>query len=656
MIETSITTHRRGQRQRRQRVQRPARGRLERRRLAAALAARDRRPGPDHRRPAGDRRVRPGLQRRPDATSRTWRWPPPRRRPRSWPMTARATSRPSVSRLGHASWAPPRATSTATASPTWPSSARRPWRSCSITARAASPPATATRSPRATRPRAIAVGNFTGHTTARSTSPCCWPRPAPDAYSVAVYTGNGDGTFATPVISAAGNGDSSGTQPDSIVAADFNGDGKTDLAFTTDDGLADVMLADLRRLDELGHQPDAALGPPGRSASPRLTTTTTATPTWSSRSRTPTSRRATGRSSASTCSRATARAASATRRPTRPSASPITTRIGLVAGDFQGSSAGLEVAVPVTRRRRRQSYVDIVPLSTLRHLGQGVIHASCYDRDDSSRRPTSRRHRRRRPQRRRQAEHRADRRRHGQDLRPAGRPRQQPVPAGRDDRRLRRRHATSACWPSRPFMGTAATVATAAPPATRRRSSRTRTAPGPGPIPTAPSSSSTRRARRPPRPTQRQHVQLRLRHQRRGRRRPGHDHRPGRPGDDAGIQRIGIYQHDHRSGLTASRPSRVDATRQPDRDRRSRRRDHAVRLLDPLEPRGHERDRPRRQHGHGPLQQLRPVDQRDALRRHVDDLDRPGAQQRPAGPGRQRLAADRPTRRASPTPTATPPR
>ena len=60
---------------------------------------------------------------------------------------------------------------------------------------------------------------------------------------MAVYTGNGNGTFATPVITAAGNGVASGTQPDSIVAADFNGGGKTDLAFTTDDGLLDVMLA-----------------------------------------------------------------------------------------------------------------------------------------------------------------------------------------------------------------------------------------------------------------------------------------------------------------------------------------------------------------------------------------------------------------------------
>ena len=48
-------------------------------------------------------------------------------------------------------------------------------------------------------------------------------------------------------------------------------------------------------------------------------------------------------------------------------------------------------------------------------------------------------------------------------------------------------------------------------------------------------SSSTRRARRPPRPTQRQHLHLRLCHQRRGHRRPGHDHRPGRAGHDPGL-------------------------------------------------------------------------------------------------------------------------
>jgi hypothetical protein len=38
--------------------------------------------------------------------------------------------------------------------------------------------------------------------------------------------------------------------------------------------------------------------------------------------------------------------------------------LGLVAGDFQGSSMGLEVAVPVTNGGGNNAYIDIVPLST----------------------------------------------------------------------------------------------------------------------------------------------------------------------------------------------------------------------------------------------------------------------------------------------------
>ena len=72
---------------------------------------------------------------------------------------------------------------------------------------------------------------------------------------------------------------------------------------------------------------------------------------------------------------------------------------------------------------------------------------------------------------------------------------------------------------------------------------------------------------------QRQHVYLRLRHQRRGRRRARHDHRPGRARSPPWPTTVGPYQHDHRPGrsrhdLHGRRP------RQPDRDRRPRRRDH----------------------------------------------------------------------------------
>jgi hypothetical protein len=91
--------------------------------------------------------------------------------------------------------------------------------------------------------KGIAAGNFTGHVGATVDLAVLLASTSTNAYAVAIYTGSGSGTFATAVVSAAGNGVSSGAQPDSIVAANFNGDGKTDVAFTTDNGLADEMLA-----------------------------------------------------------------------------------------------------------------------------------------------------------------------------------------------------------------------------------------------------------------------------------------------------------------------------------------------------------------------------------------------------------------------------
>ena len=48
--------------------------------------------------------------------------------------------------------------------------------------------------------------------------------------------------------------------------------------------------------------------------------------------------------------------------------------IGLVSGDFQGTTAGLEVAVPITNGGGYESSVDIVPLSTSGVWGNGVTH------------------------------------------------------------------------------------------------------------------------------------------------------------------------------------------------------------------------------------------------------------------------------------------
>src|SRR5262249_8644068 len=43
---------------------------------------------------------------------------------------------------------------------------------------------------------------------------------------------------------------------------------------------------------------------------------------------------------------------------------PDTDTIGLVAGDFQGSGAGLEVAVPITNGGGLQAGLDVIPLSS----------------------------------------------------------------------------------------------------------------------------------------------------------------------------------------------------------------------------------------------------------------------------------------------------
>lgn len=58
----------------------------------------------------------------------------------------------------------------------------------------------------------------------------------PNSNSVTVYLGNGDGTFQ------AGVGYPVGSQPQSVVVADFNGDGFADLAVTSYSGIVNILL------------------------------------------------------------------------------------------------------------------------------------------------------------------------------------------------------------------------------------------------------------------------------------------------------------------------------------------------------------------------------------------------------------------------------
>ena len=55
---------------------------------------------------------------------------------------------------------------------------------------------------------------------------------------------------------------------------------------------------------------------------------------------------------------------------------PDTATLGLVAGDFNGSDGGLEVAVPISDGGDNGNYLDIVPLSTSGTWSDGVVYAT----------------------------------------------------------------------------------------------------------------------------------------------------------------------------------------------------------------------------------------------------------------------------------------
>ncbi len=110
-----------------------------------------------------------------------------------------------------------RVTSPATAAPTWPSQTRAttPCRCCWATATARSSPRSPTRWG---RPARIVAGDFTGD----GRTDLAVANGIDN--TVSVLLGNGDGTFQPQVTYAVGLG------PGAIVAGDFTGDGRIDLA------------------------------------------------------------------------------------------------------------------------------------------------------------------------------------------------------------------------------------------------------------------------------------------------------------------------------------------------------------------------------------------------------------------------------------------
>ena len=112
-----------------------------------------------------------------------------------------------------------RATSPATAGPTWPSPTPTPTtcRSCWATATARSSRQVDLRGGDRTRPP-------WWRATSTATAGPTWPSPTTAPNDVSVLLGNGDGTFQTRSTYAVG------IAPAAIVTGDFTGDGRTDLA------------------------------------------------------------------------------------------------------------------------------------------------------------------------------------------------------------------------------------------------------------------------------------------------------------------------------------------------------------------------------------------------------------------------------------------
>jgi len=220
--------------------------------------------------------------------------------------------------------------------------------------------------------KAVAVGNFSGHTNGVLDIAVLMYSTSTNAYYVAEYTGNGSGGFASPVISAAGNGVSSGTSPDTMAAAPLTVGTASDLVFNTDDGKADVMLATTG--GSFGAATALAL-PSGHTAIGVTTTGSYGNGDVALVVEVANANVEEGTSPLVSVDAFTANGTggfsytSTYQTPGKPDLATI----GLVTGDFQGPGSGLEVAVPITNGVGFVAALEVVPLSSTGVWGNGVL-------------------------------------------------------------------------------------------------------------------------------------------------------------------------------------------------------------------------------------------------------------------------------------------